>query len=49
MAIEFKEPWYREQLPLRVVIGSLEEILGSILMILHKAESPQTFHTKITR
>ena len=40
MTVQFKEPWYREVLPLRVVVVDTKEIGWSVLVVFHKMEAP---------
>ena len=44
IAIQLKESWYGEVYPFRIVELQAVEILGCILMVFHKIESPHALH-----
>ena len=44
MTVQFKQAWNREILPLGIIVVGTIERGRSILMVLHKAETPHALH-----
>ena len=48
MSVQLEQSRHREVLPLGVIIPKAEEVFRSILMVLHKTETPHAFHGQVT-
>ena len=49
VAVEFKQSGHREEFPAAVVVASLEEVLGSIIVMEGEMELPLAFQGEVTR